>query len=65
MYRQSVVTFSEAIADLEQALAWLESMRISTATKRHATYLRTLKMIDKNGGLGETCEPPTCLWNRS
>jgi hypothetical protein len=41
------VTFAEVITDLEKALAWLEGMRISTGTKRHATYLRTLKMIDK------------------
>jgi hypothetical protein len=47
MYRQRVVTYSELLADLENALAWLESMAISTGTKRHATYLRTLKRVDK------------------
>lgn len=47
MYRQSAVTYADLIADLEQALAWLESMGISTATKRHAMYLRTLRKIDR------------------
>jgi hypothetical protein len=47
MYRESAVTYSELISDLEKALAWLEGMGISTRTKRHAQYLRTLNKIDK------------------
>lgn len=47
MYRQRTVTYAETISDLEGALAWLEGMGISTGTKRHATYLRTLKKIDE------------------
>jgi len=47
VYRQSAVTYAETISDLKNALAWLEGMGISTRTKRHATYLRTLKTIDE------------------
>lgn len=47
VYRQSPVTYSELIADLEKAMAWLDGLGISTGTKRHAGYLRTLKKIDK------------------
>ncbi len=35
------------IAELEQAVAWLESFGIAIRTKRHAIYLRYLKLIDK------------------
>lgn len=47
MYRQSVVTFSGAIEDLERAIGWLDGQGISMRTKRHATYLRTLEIINR------------------
>lgn len=46
MYRRSEHTYAEILADLEQALSWLGSARVSTKTKRHATYLGSLKLID-------------------
>jgi hypothetical protein len=47
VFQHSSVTYTETISDFEKAIAWLEGMGISTRTKRHAKYLRTLKTIDE------------------